>query len=194
MAVVVVQVVGVVATPDGQRAASIGADGCLRLWDVPAGGACLSEQPGHLKCCPLSLQLVCAGSAAFSSGGDRKLLRWDMITGSPTIILEPQQGSRAKHATVSADGRIAAMLLFDSSIGVYDAVGGGLRKQLMQRGERDPQRVHSGGVNCVVLSRDGSVAVSASKDATARVWDTESGECLWVLQVRMGGCVLGFFG
>jgi WD40 repeat protein len=41
------QVVSVVACNDGSHAASIGSDGCLRLWSL-ATGACLSNQ---VRCC-----------------------------------------------------------------------------------------------------------------------------------------------
>jgi WD40 repeat protein len=104
-------------------------------------------------------------------------------TGAPSICLPAKQGSRTKCTHVSADGSTAVLLLFDSSIAIYDARSGRLKCQLMQRGDRDAQRVHSGGVNAVYLTGDGSRAVSVSKDATARVWDTTSGQCTLVLQV-----------
>jgi WD40 repeat protein len=101
----------------------------------------------------------------------------------PSICLPAKQGSRTKCTHVSADGSTAVLLLFDSSIAIYDARSGQLKCQLMQRGDRDAQRVHSGGVNAVYLTGDGSRAVSVSKDATARVWDTTTGQCTLVLQV-----------
>jgi WD40 repeat protein len=104
-------------------------------------------------------------------------------TGAPSVCLPAKQGSRTKCTHVSADGSTAVLLLFDSSIAIYDARSGQLKCQLMQRGDRDSQRVHSGGVNAVYLTADGGRAVSVSKDATARVWDTTSGQCTLVLQV-----------
>lgn len=69
-----------------------------------------------------------------------------------------------------------------------------LRRQLMQisvcaqvkwvlqkRGERDASRVHSGGVNAALVTDDGKLAVTLSKDCTARVWDLRSGTCMHVL-------------
>lgn len=108
-----------------------------------------------------------------------------MQTGAPAICLPAKQGSRTKCTHVSADGSTAVLLLFDSSFAIYDARSGKLKCQLMQRGDRDAQRVHSGGVNAVYLTADGSRAVSVSKDATARVWDTSTGQCTLVLQVRV---------
>ena len=52
---------------------------------------------------------------------------------------------------------------------------------LQKRGERDATRVHSGGVNAALVTEDGAVAVTLSKDCTARVWDLNAGTCTHVL-------------
>ena len=56
-----------------------------------------------------------------------------------------------------------------------------LKCALQKRGERDASRVHSGGVNAALVSQDGRLAVTLSKDCTARVWDLETGTCRHVL-------------
>ncbi|XP_078701011.1 uncharacterized protein LOC144927471 isoform X1 [Branchiostoma floridae x Branchiostoma belcheri] len=40
---------------------------------------------------------------------------------------------------------------------------------------------HSGGVNCLSLSRDGSLLITGSEDRTARLWSTRTHECVGVL-------------
>lgn len=109
-----------------------------------------------------------------------------METGTPCLCLQQKQGSRTKCMHLSTDGTIAVVLLFDSTMAVYDTRSGELVCDLMRKGERDAMRVHSGGVNGVLLTADGSRAISWSKDATARIWDAATGACLLVLQV----CVL----
>lgn len=52
---------------------------------------------------------------------------------------------------------------------------------LQKRGERDASRVHSGGVNAALVTDDASLAVTLSKDCTARVWDLRTGTCMHVL-------------
>ena len=168
---------------DGSHAASVGADGCIRLWDLPSG-RCISTTTAHASALPQCLHLVKDGSRAFSGAGDRSLMALDMQTGAPSVCLPAKQGSRTRFIHVSADGSAAVVLLYDSSMAVYDTASGELRCHLMQRGDRDAQRVHSGGVNAAYLTADGSRAVSVSKDYTARVWDTSNGACLMVLKVR----------
>ena len=43
---------------------------------------------------------------------------------------------------------------------------------------------HNGSINCMTMSEDGSVLVTGSEDATARMWSTKSSEtsCLGVLK------------
>jgi WD40 repeat protein len=142
-------------------------------------------QVGHTTATPQQLQLAEDGLRAYSASGARKLIRWDMNTGQPVLCLQQKQGSRTKCMHLSADGHTAAVLQFDSTMAVYDTRSGELVCDLMKKGERDAMRVHSGGVNGVLLTADGSRAISWSKDATARVWDTATGACTMVLQV---GC------
>lgn len=146
---------------------------------------CCCLQVGHTTATPQALQLTDDGTFAFSASGARKLIRWDMSTGTPSLCLQQKQGSRTKCMYLSADGTIAVVLLFDSTMAIFDTRSGQMVCELMKKGERDAMRVHSGGVNGVLLMADGSRAVSWSKDATARVWDASTGACMLVLQV---GC------
>lgn len=82
-----------------------------------------------------------------------------------------------------ASGTIVAILLFDSSVHIHDLTTGTCITQLMKKGERDPSRVHAGGVNAAYLTASGSTAVTVSKDCTARIWDVDTGACTFILQV-----------
>ena len=41
-------------------------------------------------------------------------------------------------------------------------------------------------MNQVLISCDGKLAVTMSKDCTSRIWDAQTGACLHVLQGRAG--------
>ena len=92
------------------------------------------------------------------------------------------QGSRVKSFAASRDGRTAVIVLFDSTVAVWDMETMQTRCMLQRWGDRDAARVHSGGVNAVYMSADNLHAVTVSKDCTARIWDLESGECKHVLE------------
>lgn len=59
--------------------------------------------------------------------------------------------------------------------------------QLIRRGERDGRNVHTGGVNGVLVLRDGSTAITWSKDCTARVWDIAKCEVKLVITGHTDG-------
>lgn len=92
------------------------------------------------------------------------------------------KGSRVKSFSASPDGSTAVIVLFDSTVAVWDLVTMQCKCMLQKWGDRDSTRVHSGGVNAAYLTPDGSTAVTVSKDHTARVWDIASGECTHVMQ------------
>ena len=86
-----------------------------------------------------------------------------------------QPGSRVKAMAFDGGCRLAAVLLYDSSVSVWDVETGRTVSQLIRRGERDK---HTGGVTGVAMSRDGATCVTMSRDKTARVWDVKTGECV----------------
>ena len=84
-------------------------------------------------------------------------------------------GSRVRSFAASADLQRAVIVLFDSSIAVWDTSSMSLACILQNRGERDANFGHSSGVNDAAISSEGSLVVTVSKDETARVWAVESG-------------------
>ena len=93
-----------------------------------------------------------------------------------------QVGSRVKSFAANANCRLAVVVLFDSTVTVWDTSSMECASLLQSWGDRDAARVHSGGVNAAYLTPDGSWAVTVSKDHTARVWDVRTAECRSVLR------------
>lgn len=74
----------------------------------------------------------------------------------------------------------------DRSIGIWDAITGRLRHQLVG---------HTSTVRCVEVIHDVNLLVSGSRDQTLRVWDWKSGLCLKVLQGHQGSvrCIASIY-
>ncbi len=92
-------------------------------------------------------------------------------------------GSRVKSVAASRDGATAVVVLYDSSIGVWDLGAGACRCMLQKRGARVPGAGHMGGVNAVYLTKDGRLAITVSKVATpsyAVCMLTRSSDLIWV--------------
>ena len=99
------------------------------------------------------------------------------------LLLEKHLGISIEltHGWCGQDGSIAAVLLFDSTVTVWD-----LNKQeqinILQRwGQRDEASGHTGGINAVCVTADGKWVLTVSKDCTARVWDVQKAMTIHVL-------------
>lgn len=100
------------------------------------------------------------------------------------FLFADHAGSRVKSFAASANCHLAVIVLFDSTVTVWDTASMECVSIIQTWGDRDAARVHSGGVNAAYLTPDGSRAVTVSKDHTARVWDTATAECTCVLEGR----------
>ena len=68
-------------------------------------------------------------------------------------------------------------------MGAGGSSGGGKKGELLET-----MADHEESINCMCLSEDGSMLVTGSEDATARMWatKTEETECLGVLKYTFG--------
>ncbi|CAL8467022.1 g6558 [Coccomyxa elongata] len=162
----------------GSSAVSYGSDGAI-VWNASKGG-CEAFLQGH-SAGMRWVSIADQGTRLVTASADSEIKKWNLDTATCLETLPGHQGSRVKSFAVSANGRAAVSVLFDSSISVWDLEKMQVKWVLQKRGERDASRVHSGGVNAALVSDDGKLAVTLSKDCTARVWDLRSGTCMHVL-------------
>lgn len=120
--------------------------------------------------------------SGFCDIGDRRVCIWNLESGECIRTLPEHKGSRMKSFAVSDDGRKAMIVLFDSTVSVWDLESMSCVGWLIRRGERDGVRVHSGGVNAVYICKNGTLALTISKDETARLWQIDTTECIMVLK------------
>ncbi|KAK9840975.1 hypothetical protein WJX81_003475 [Elliptochloris bilobata] len=176
---------GIVVSADGATAASFGDDGAL-VWDA-ANATCLGALEGHAA--GVRWAAAVAGRRLVTASADRTVMTWALPSGVCEATLPGQQGVRVKSFAVAADGRTAVVVLFDSSVAIWDLAAGQQRAVLQRRGERDAAAGHTGGVNAALLTADGARVLTLSKDCTARVWDAATGACLHVLIGHSDGVV-----
>ena len=84
-----------------------------------------------------------AGERLVTASADREVRTWALPSGACEAAIGGQQGVRVKSFEAAADGRSALVLLFDSSVTVWDLRSGQPRAVLQRRGERDPAAGHT---------------------------------------------------
>ena len=155
-------------SPDGSVLATAGDDGDLRLWD-PRNGTLLAEAPGDGGVMGPSFNGV--GTLVAASWVDEGVVRIvDPATGrtlqtirpgEPTIPFVPFDTS------LSPDGgEVAVSNLVGEQATVFDVASGRRLFDLTNRY----------GVQWVAWSPDGRHIATAGNDASARIWDAETGE------------------
>lgn len=81
----------------------------------------------------------------------------------PVCKLAAAAGSRVRSIAASADGATAVVVLFDSSVAVWDLQQGACTRVLQKRGQWRLPQVHSGGVSAAYLTPDASHVLTVSK-------------------------------
>ena len=168
-----VNAVGV--TPDGTRVISASSDHSLRVWQLSDKQAPAIVTPPHTG--PItSLTVTRDGTRALSTSSDTSVVMWDLSNGRVLRSFEvpplpdydrPSIGA----VTITEDGTRALSAAWDG-LRVWDLESGDVVHTL---------REHSQPLTAVAVTRDATLAVSASEDETLRVWELATGHCILTL-------------
>jgi WD40 repeat protein/serine/threonine protein kinase len=165
-------VLSVAFSPDGQRIASGGQDGVVKVWDAATGREVHSFRAHQDHANGLAFSPDGRRLATASWDGTVKI--WDAKTGQEQLTLFKERPARAYSVAFSPDGRRLAAGI---GIGLPPNEGGVIKvwdastgQELLSLGG------HKDNATCITFSPDGHRLASASADATAKVWDAQTGE------------------
>jgi len=165
----------VVISSDGQFALSGSWDGTLRLWDLNTGET-TKTFVGHTKDV-LSVAFSTDNRQIVSGSRDKTIKLWNTLGECKFTIVE--DGHREWVSCVRFSPNSANPLIvsagWDKLIKVWNLNNCKLKTDLVG---------HTGYVNSVTVSPDGSLCASGGKDTQAMLWDLNEGKHLYSLEAK----------
>jgi WD40 repeat protein len=148
---------------DGRRAVTAGRDGAVRIWDLDSGRAVstIKAYRGWVYGASFSPD----GRQVASAGDDGVVAVWDVESKQKHVVADLGLDD-ATDVTFSTDGRRLILPLLGGTVRVVPVTGDGPVTVL---------RGHKGLVWAADFSPDGTKAVSAGEDGSARIWDLATG-------------------
>jgi len=163
----------VVISSDGQFALSGSWDGTLRLWEINTG-KCTRRFVGHTKDV-LSVAFSSENRQIVSASRDRTVKLWNTLGECKFTIVE--DGHTEWVSCVRFPPTPNAPLIvsagWDKLVKVWNLNNCRLRTNLVG---------HTGYLNTVTVSPDGSLCASGGKDGVAMLWDLSEGKRLYSLE------------
>jgi guanine nucleotide-binding protein subunit beta-2-like 1 protein len=166
----------VTLSSDGQFSLSSSWDGSLRLWDLSTGET-TRQFHSHTKDV-LSVAFSADNRQIVSGGRDKSVKLWNTI-GECKLTIDAAHSDwvSAVRFSPSTESPIFVSAGWDKAVKVWSLTDFKLKHDL-----KDDKGVgHTGYVNTVTVSPDGSLCASGGKDGVAMLWDLNEGKRLYTL-------------
>lgn len=175
-------------SPDGNRLATAGDDGTLRIWNAISGGELLTLTHSAARRPVYSVAFSLDGSRLASASFDHTAKIWDAKTGQELLTLTghldwvvgvafgptAKQNNPALIATGSQDGTAI----------IWDAATGQLLQTLAPSSSATAEK--SAAINRLAFNPQGNRLATASDDGAITLWDTTSGRAVRTLTGHTG--------
>jgi guanine nucleotide-binding protein subunit beta-2-like 1 protein len=163
----------IVISSDGQFALSGSWDATLRLWEIHSG-KCTRRFVGHTKDV-LSVAFSPDNRQIVSGARDRTIKLWNTLGECKYTIQEDchSEWISCVRFSPSLDAPVIVSSGWDKLVKVWALSNCKLKTNLSG---------HTGYLNCITVSPDGSLCASGGKDGIAMLWDLTEGKRLYSLE------------
>merc|ERR1712007_131767 len=170
----------VVISSDGQFALSGSWDGTLRLWDLVTGNT-TRRFVGHTKDV-LSVAFSADNRQIVSGSRDKTIKLWNTLGENKFTITEDghTEWVSCVRFSPSLSNPLIVSCGWDRLVKVWNLNNCKLRTNLIG---------HTGYLNTVTVSPDGSLCASGGKDGVAMLWDLNEGKRLYSLPCEQGDII-----
>merc|ERR1711903_143058 len=171
----------VVISSDGQFALSGSWDGTLRLWDLNTGTT-TRRFVGHSKDV-LSVAFSADNRQIVSGSRDKTIKLWNTLGECKYTIQEAESHTEwvsCVRFSPAPSNPIIVSCGWDKLVKVWNLNNCKLRTNLVG---------HTGYINTVTVSPDGSLCASGGKDGVAMLWDLNEGKRLYSLPCEQGDII-----
>jgi len=160
-------------TSDGSFALSGSWDGALRLWEI-SSGRCVRQFISHKKDV-MTVAISPTNRQILSGARDRSIRLWNILGQCKTILQNPNGHndwvSCVRFSPVAENNTFVSSS-WDRVVKVWNLLDCTLVKDLVG---------HTGYINTVTISPDGSLCASGGKDGVAILWELKEGKRLYSL-------------
>lgn len=165
----------VVISSDGQYALSGSWDATLRLWEI-VSGKCTRRFVGHSKDV-LSVAFSADNRQIVSGSRDRTVKLWNTLGECKYTIQEDGHTEWVSCVRFSPSSAAPVIVSagWDKLVKVWSLANLKLKSNLVG---------HTGYLNTVTVSPDGSLCASGGKDGVAMLWDLHEGKRLYTLEAN----------
>lgn len=164
----------VAISSDGLYALSASWDTTLRLWDISTGET-TRRFIGHTKDV-LSVDFSASNTKIVSASRDKTIRLWNTLAECKWVVDEKRYGHLSWVSSVKCSPDTNKPLVvscgWDHTVKVWNLENMKLEHNLSK---------HTGFVNCVAISPDGSLCASGGKDGSANLWGLGEGKHLYKL-------------
>jgi WD40 repeat protein len=158
--------------PDGERIATAGADGTVKLRDARTGAvtATLPHQGKPVR----FMDFDATGESLITADKVHIIRLWQVATATEIRRLGAHR-QEIRTVRLSPDGTRIVLAPRDKSAEIWSAETGALQVKL---------EGHDNEVNSAVFSPDSHLVATASDDRSVKLWDAASGTPLWTIDLQ----------